>query len=85
MEHLGYQYEPVLIENIGERGSQELRGEFRMRSVETRNARTSFRDLGFDGGGTFRWWRLSNAVRLDQESIAKWVCAARPAGPWPFP
>jgi hypothetical protein len=50
---LGYQYESVLIENIVEEGSQESREEFKMRIVKTRNARTSFRDLGFDGGGTF--------------------------------
>jgi len=40
----------VLIGNIVEEGTEELREEFEMRSVETRSA--TFRDLGC-GGGTF--------------------------------
>jgi hypothetical protein len=36
----------VLIGNIVEEGTEELREEFEMRSVETRSRRATFRDLG---------------------------------------
>jgi hypothetical protein len=59
-----------VIDNVDEEVlRKEVREELKMRSVETRNARTSFRGL-VDGGGTVSWWRCSNAVRLNQESIA---------------
>jgi hypothetical protein len=69
-----YQCESVLIDHRVEEGPWKLGPggrEFKMRSVETGNARTSIRGLA-DGG----WWHLfgstwSNAVRLDQESISK--------------
>ena len=39
---IAYQSGGALIDNMFEEGSQELREEFKMRSVETRNTRTSF-------------------------------------------